>query len=464
LGTGGVRVLLSPQPVAERRSSGSASREDWPSPLGSESSRVAHLLRRATFGVTSAELEAALQEGFDGTVERLIETPAQEPSPLISPADPTLGHDLEGDELQKWWVRHLLSTSTPFAERMTLLWHGHFTSDLEKASVLFMYWQNLTWRRMALGKLDAMLREVTLDPAMLLYLDLADSNASDPAQPPNENYARELMELFTMGPGNYREGDVKAAAKALAGWTTPPPDGQVEVVVDQATGARESVDVWYEQRPGVFAPDAAYTGEVSYLGKRGRLQLDDIVDQIVQQPATARFLARKVATQFISNRPDDRTVSEIAESFSRSGYDVKTLMRAAFMSPEFSAPASYRSLVKSPVDFMVSAARALRIAPEDGAELVVGFGDATGQSLFQPPNVAGWPPNGAWISPGMLLARFNFVGQLLDAAPELPAAGEAAQLHLDGVLGEATGRRLAGAASDRERWLVVLTSPEFNLK
>src|ERR1700737_3882660 len=221
-------------------------RPDWHSPLDSEQARIAQLLRRATFGFTAHDLEAAIHDGFERTVGRLIETSAAEPPSVIPPADPLRGTMLGGDKLQRWWVEHMLSTPTPFAERMTFFWHGHFTSDIDKVDNPFIYWQNLTWRRMALGKLDAMLRQVTVDPAMLTYLDLAGSDASDPAQPPNENYARELMELFTMGPGNYTEADVKAAARALAGWTTPPPDGQVEVVVDEATGARDKVDVWQQ--------------------------------------------------------------------------------------------------------------------------------------------------------------------------------------------------------------------------
>jgi uncharacterized protein (DUF1800 family) len=267
-----------------------------------------------------------------------------------------------------------------------------------------------------------------------------------------------------MGPGNYTEADVKAAARALAGWTTPPPDGQVEVVVDEATGARDKVDVWQEQKPGVFAADMAYGGQVTYLGRKGRLLLEDVIGQILASPATARFLARKVASNFIAPRPREETVRQIADRFRDSGHDVRALMRAVFTSPEFGSRASYRSLVKSPVEFMLSAVLALGAVNRDSAELVVGSGESTGQSLFQPPNVAGWPANGSWISPSMLLGRFNFVSQLLDAVPKLPSAQDAAGLHLDGILGDSTARRLSRGASDRERWLVILTSPEFNLK
>lgn len=439
-------------------------RPQWTSPLESEDARIAQLLRRATFGVTPAALDAARSRGFRATVDALLEGSPAEPPALVSPQDLLQGAQIDGGDLEQWWLRHMISTSTPFAERLTLFWHGHFTSSLDKVDPLFMYWQNLTWRRLALGKFGQMLRSVTVDPAMLTYLDLAQSSASDPAEPPNENYARELMELFTLGPGNYTEADVKAAARALAGWTTPPPDAQIEMVVDQQTGATASTDVWIEQKPGVFDPELAYNGEVTYLKKRGKLGLDGVVDQILAQPATAAFLAHKVAAQFISPAPAEETVRELANRFRSSGYDFRALMQAALTSPEFVAADSYRSLVKSPVELMVSAALALGAGAKESAELMVGYTDPAGQSLFQPPNVAGWPLNGSWISPSMMLARFNFVGELLNAVPGLPPASDAEKQHLDGVLSDPTRHRLANATSDRERWLVVLTSPEFNLK
>ena len=436
---------------------------DWISPLGSESARVVHLLRRTSFGSTPAQLESALADGFSRTVDRLIETNAVEPPQLAAASSP--GGRFAIAQLQQWWVDHMLSTPTPFAERMTLFWHGHFTSDYRKAGDnTFMYWQNLTWRRIAFGKLGEMLAAITVDPAMLTYLDLTDSDASDPAQPPNENYARELMELFTLGPGRYSEADVKAAARALAGWTTPAPDTQIEVVVDEKTGAKSSFDVWYEQKRGVFNPEQAYDGEITYLKKKGRLDLSGVVDQILAQPAAAPFLSRKLAAQFISPAPGKQTVQSLADAFRTSGYDLETLTRAALTSTEFGHPASYRSLVKSPLEFMLSAAIAVGAGARQSAELIANYGDSSGQSPFQPPNVAGWPQNSAWISPSMMLARFNFVSELLESVPSLSSARGAEKVQLDGVLSDPTRRRLIKAGSDHDRWLVILTSPEFSLK
>src|SRR5881396_2272349 len=228
---------------------------DWVSPLAKESARVTHLLRRATFGATDAELDRALSEGFARTVERLIESPFVEPpvfptpaaprpsaSPSLSPrasasarpspsasakpsasAAPSMAAgaaspspsapavltnttSINIGNLQGWWLDWMTKSPTPFAERMTLFWHGHFTSDYRKVGTNSpaIYWQNLTWRRMALGDLRSMLLKVTPDLAMLRYLDLAASTG----RAPNENYARELLELFTMGVGSYTEDDV----------------------------------------------------------------------------------------------------------------------------------------------------------------------------------------------------------------------------------------------------------------
>src|SRR6202521_2959156 len=237
---------------------------DWISPLASESARVMHLLRRATFGYTPAQLDAALSAGFNKTVDALIESKPSEPPTLAEATKP--GGRFAIGKLQQWWFDHILTTTTPFAERMTLFWHGHFTSDYRKAADdTFMYWQNLTWRRMALTNLRSMLMQVTVDPAMLRYLDLATSTG----QSPNENYSRELMELFTMGAGNYTEDDVRESAKALAGWQEPPPDSYATVTVDKVNNVTRRLPVYSTPKPGVFNPKRAFQGAVTYLGKSG---------------------------------------------------------------------------------------------------------------------------------------------------------------------------------------------------
>src|ERR1700681_3669799 len=269
VGVGAVRLLGGSMQSLAKPKTGTAL--DWVSPLGSESARVMQLLRRTSFGYTPAHLETALSDGFSKTVDRLIETTPPEPAPFAAAATP--GGRFNISQLQQWWLDHMLTTPTPFAERMTLFWHGHFTSDYRKvADDTFMYWQNLTWRRMSLTNLRPMLMQVTTDPAMLRYLDLATSTG----QSPNENYSRELMELFTMGPGNYSEEDVRQSANALAGWQLPQPDSTATVTV--ATGVTRQPPGYSTQRPGVFNARRAFKGTVTYLGKTGSLDTQGVVD------------------------------------------------------------------------------------------------------------------------------------------------------------------------------------------
>jgi len=431
---------------------------DWVSPLGSESARVMQLMRRATLGYTAAQLESAQSDGFNKTVDRLIESKPVEP-PLLAAASTPGGRFAVG-QLQQWWIDHMLATTTPFAERMTFFWHGHFTSDYRKtADDTFMYWQNLTWRRMSMTDLRSMLMQVTTDPAMLRYLDLATSTG----QSPNENYSRELMELFTMGPGNYTEDDVRESAKALAGWVVPAPDSFATIVVDPTTNVTRSLPVYTTQKIGVFNPRRAFKGSVTYLGKSGPLDAQGVVDRILQQPATAAFIASKVAQNFVTAAPATAYVNRLADQFRRSKYDIKTLMRAVFTSPEFSAARSYRTLVKTPTEFMLHAARALEA--NGLSRLIATAGSGMGQTLFDPPDVSGWPNNQSWISSSTVVERVNFVtAAIARAGGALPSASGAVRTHLDGVLSPQTASLLNQAADDRARWFITLASPEFQLK
>ena len=456
VGVGVVRLLGgSMQQIATPRR---ATTTDWISPLKSESARITQLLRRTSFGYTAAHLEAAMSEGFSKTVDRMIETAPAEPPALAAANTP--GGRFPIVQLQQWWIDHMLTTPTPFAERMTLFWHGHFTSDYRKAADdTFMYWQNLTWRRMATTDLRSMLMQVTTDPAMLRYLDLATSTG----QNPNENYSRELMELFTMGAGNYTEDDVREGAKALAGWQLPQPDSMATVMVDKNNNLTRRLPVFSGQKTGVFNPRRSYRGSITYLGKAGQLDTQGVIDRILAQPATAPFIANKVAQHFVTARPSASYVKSLGDTFRRSKYDIKTLMRAVFTSPEFAADQSYRSLVKTPTEFMVHGARVLGLASL--SKLIANAGSGMGQSLFDPPDVNGWPNNESWISSNTVVERVNFVtAALAQVKGALPSPADAIHRHLDGVLSPQTAGFLNQAADDRARWFITLASPEFQLK
>jgi uncharacterized protein (DUF1800 family) len=487
---------------------------DWISPLAKESAKVTHLLRRATFGATDAELDRALSEGFARTVDRLLETPLVEPpvfpppvarpsaSPSMSPrasasasakpsasaptrpsaagattaptptsapittftvrpsptAAPSMGAatpsaspgapavmtnttSINIGNLQSWWLDWMTKSPTPFAERMTLFWHGHFTSDYRKVGTNSpaIYWQNLTWRRMALGDLKSMLLKVTPDLAMLRYLDLAASTG----RAPNENYARELLELFTMGVGSYTEDDVKAAAKALAGWRLPM---RTEPTL----------------QTGIFDAKRAFAGAVTFLGKTGPFNTEGVVDTILAQDATAPFIVRNLVTSFVTPSPSDAYVARLADRFRRSRYDTKLLMRDILTSPEFVAPETFRSLIKSPTDFMVSAAKALGATNLSGT--IRQYGSTLGQNMFDPPSVAGWGDGASWISSNTILQRANFVSAALGTLRTAPSAARAHERHLDSVLAQGTVNELNLARDDKSRWFAVFASPEFQLK
>ncbi len=424
--------------VARDAVPGAAARTaDWTTPLAQETARITHLLRRATFGAGPADLEAAFSLGYGKLVDRLVETPPAEPPPV-----PGMGGGVDVGALQQWWVNHILASPTPFAERMTLFWHGHFTSDYLKVGTdqPYIYWQNLTWRRMALTDLGSMLMQVTIDPAMMRYLDLATSTGRSP----NENYARELLELFTMGAGSFAEDDVRAAARGLAGWRLP-------MASDNS-------------RVGVFDRRRAYTGgQLTFLGRTGAVDTKGVIDGILASPATATYLVTKVVHHFVSPAPEARYLNRLADEFRASSYDLKTLMRSVFLSPEFvEGPSVYRSLVKSPLEYMVSVLKALQ-APQL-SRLVLDAAANMGQIPFDPPDVGGWPNNDSWISSNTVIARVNFVISVLGRLRSVPPAGNVHQLQLDGVLSPVTAKMLDQANDDRTRWMIVLMAPEFNLK
>ncbi len=453
---------------------------DWISPLGSEAAKIAHLLRRTTFGASDAELDRAFAEGFARTVDRFLETPpaeppelaAQQPRPTATPrpspspsaspsvmplpavaspsaspaatAAPAMTNQspVRINDLQAWWIDWMIKTPTPFAERMTLFWHGHFTSDYRKVGTNSpaIYWQNLTWRKMALGDLKTMLLQVTPDLAMLRYLDLGASTGRNP----NENYARELLELFTLGVGNYTEDDVKAASKSLAGWRLP-------------------MRTESSARIGIYDAARAYKGgPVTFLGKTASFDTPMVMDQILAQGATATYIVRELVSTFVHPAASPAYVNALADRYRRAGYDTKSLMRDILMSPEFVSPEAYRVLIKSPTEFMVSSAKAL--GATNISRVIVQYGSTLGQNLFDPPSVAGWGEGPSWISSNTMLQRANFATAALSQLRTVPSAAKAHERQLDGVLAQGTIDELSASRDDRSRWFAVLASPEFQLK
>ncbi|HEX3604908.1 MAG TPA: DUF1800 family protein [Candidatus Dormibacteraeota bacterium] len=432
----------------------------WESPLGSSRGLAAHLLRRTGFAASETELDAAASMSYDDLVDHVV---SQRPDVPAAPRD-----TVRYAQVAAWWYGHMATTSAQFPERMTLFWHGLLTSDYRKSAQLpFMYQQNQLFRRLGTGDLRSLLLGVTYDPAMIRYLDLDQSTA----KAPNENYSRELMELFTLGAGNYSETDVREGARAFSG---------IRITAQDASGSQVryqrqkgmTAQQFQQQLSAMIAQGLTFRGVVmarqhdggqkTYLGRTGTLGPEEAIDTILAQPACATFLATKALTYFAVPQPSSSLVSSVAGQFRDSHHDLRTLMRAILRSDDFRAASAYRSLVRSPADYLVAAMRSTGMTQLGTACVQAGAG--MDQVLFDPPTVGGWPQNASWLSSSSLLARLNFAQALVARGGSLPDAGAAVHTHLDGVVSPDTAAVYNASQTNGDRWYALLSSPEFHLK
>ncbi|MCX8099594.1 MAG: DUF1800 domain-containing protein [Casimicrobiaceae bacterium] len=398
--------------------------------MGIEEAR--HLLERTGFGVAPAEVarfarlrrEQAVDELLARVQRRAVVAPPAWAEryervfrPDMTPEERQQANRREllerGLELRAWWVAEMLATPSPLTERMTLFWHNHFATSQQKVrSAYLMYRQNVLLREHALGNFAVLLRELAKDPAMLIYLD----GAQNRRDAPNENFAREVMELFTLGEGRYSEQDVKEAARALTGWS-----------VDLETGQ-------FRFRPALHDP-----GEKTILGQRGRFTGEDLVRLLAEQPATAEFITTKLWREFVGEPlPEDRAeIERLAAAFRTSGLELKPLVRGILLSERFWLPERRGTLVKSPVDLVIGTLRGFGVVVEDPMPFAIVLRQL-GQDLFAPPNVKGWPSGEAWLTTSTLMARKSFLDRLF-RAEEQPMLGSR--------MSEAQGGRVAGSAS-----------------
>jgi uncharacterized protein (DUF1800 family) len=388
---------------------------------------AAHLLNRAGFGGTPADITKLQKLGLDAAVESLVNyekapdpTPAPEwaqPDPdrlkayaearefrrKMQAATPEERRELEAKarevrrmrqrsqgqqmvELRGWWLARMAKGPRPLQEKLTLFWHGHFATSVQKVKdAYFMYLQNETLRRHASGNWLAMLKDVTKDPAMLIWLDQAQSRK----QQPNENYAREVMELFALGEGHYTEKDITEAARAFTG-----------LVLNRL---EQSSD---------YRPAAHDGGEKTVLGSTGRLDWEDVLEQIVAQPQAPKFICAKLWSFFAAENPSEELVNALAAVFRKHDNEFKPVLRAIFRSEEFYAEPVMRTQVKSPVQWLVSSTRLLeRDLPP--APVATNMLANLGQNLFAPPNVKGWDGGVTWITTNNLLERYNLAEALV---------------------------------------------------
>ncbi len=292
---------------------------------------------------------------------------------------------VEGKKLQDWWVDHMLKTRSPFLERMTLFWHNHFPSSIDKTQqVNFLHQQNLLLRRYALGNFRTMLHAIAKDPAMLVYLDGYISTKDEP----NENFGRELLELFTIGLGHYSENDMREAARAFTGWS-----------IDDSTGRY------------VFRSKDHDHGIKTFLGKRGNFTGEHIINILLQHPRTAERIAEKMWHEFINiSKPDQRVIKQWAHVFRGSNYDIPSLMKAVFNSPAFWAEENRGALIKSPIELTIGTLRALPYTP-NRLDITHNL-NIMGQGVFAHPSVKGWAGGKDWISTQSLLRRSSMMTSL----------------------------------------------------
>jgi uncharacterized protein (DUF1800 family) len=376
--------------------------------------KAAHLLRRAGFGGTPAQIDFLAGLGRDDAVKYLVdfERVAEEQIPLELQRYRGMVRGLrsmdrdarqkkrmalqQAGQLQfarvtRWWVETMVSSPRPLQEKLVVFWHGHFTSGFrEVKSSSALYDQNQLFRRRAHGNFRDLLLDVTEDSAMILYLNTQQNRK----RKPNENYARELLELFTMGAGNYTERDIKEAARAFTGISIDPDSGKA----------------MYRSRQHDY-------GEKTFLGRKGDHEPADIIDIILEQPATAEFLARKFWAFFAYESPSDEIIRDLAGVLRKNKYDIKPMLTAMFASDEFYGERARFTHIKSPIELLVGTMRVLEIPPLDTEGMVVGL-RSMGQMPMQPPNVKGWDGGATWITSSTLFNRFNVLGKVISGTSD----------------------------------------------
>lgn len=419
---------------------------------------VAHVLRRATFGPTRAEIDAGAGQDLPAVVAALVRPLGADPTATPLPTfaeDPYFGRTQQMTreerrraqqasreqltDLADAWLLRMVTARHQLAEKMVFFWHGHWATSAQKVkSATLMRGQLATFRRLGRGDFAAFARAMVRDPALIFWLD----GQRNTRKAPNENLARELMELFTLGIGAYGEADVKAAAKALTGWT-----------IERASGR------------AVFVPNRHADGTTTILGVTRDFDADSLVDLLVHQEAHARFLAARLWHRFGSVEPlPDATRDRMVAAYG-AGHEVDAMLTALFTDERFAATKG--QLVKQPVEWAVGAIRQLGIAQSDvrgkpGRQILNGV-RAMGQLPLRPPSVGGWPSGAAWLTTSSLQARMRVAAQLAAAAPQPPKdIDELARMLAVGTWTDRTRQALAAAKGKPQRLITLaLVSPEY---
>jgi uncharacterized protein (DUF1800 family) len=355
--------------------------------------KVAHLHRRAGFGATWTELLRDREAGPDASIDRLLHPP--QPTTEETEAIEAMRRMASPDLLKVCWLHRILYWPDPLREKLTLFWHGHFATSIKKVgSVGLMDRQNETLRTHALGSFAALLEAVIADPAMLVWLDGATSKK----EKPNENFAREFLELFTLGTGQYTERDIREAARAFAGWVRHDSSGR------------------FLEPAVVRDPAQVDEGPKSFLGREGRWGQSDIVQITLARPEAATFLARKLYRWFVSEAgtPGPELIEPLSDELRRNEFAIGPIVEIILRSKHFYSRSVYRQRIKSPVEFSAGLLRMLEVPrPALNPLALAAACDAQGQELFAPPNVGGWVGGTVWINSNTLLERTNWAADII---------------------------------------------------
>ena len=344
-----------------------------------------HLLWRTGFGASADEIQQVAQDGLDKTLDRLLNPPKE--SAEFTKADALLRQAAFDSgsiaDLKTWWLHRMVASANPLVEKLTLLWHNHFaTSNAKVNSVPLMAAQNDALRRESLGSFRKTLHDMAKDVAMLVWLD-SNSNRK---RHPNENFAREVMELFSLGVGNYSEHDIQEAARALTGWHV------------------RNGEFWFN----TIQHD---TGEKVVFTKRGNFDGGDVVELCLEHPACPRFLAFKLLRQFVEPSPSKEHIDALADRIRQHNFEWRPILRELFSSCLFFAESSRQSIIKSPVELLLGAVRQFKAKPN--LQSLARSSAELGQDIFEPPTVKGWDGGRLWISSTTLIQRANFATALL---------------------------------------------------
>ena len=370
---------------------------------GTDLALIAHLMRRAGFGATRPELDHYLARGYEATVENLLH-----PKDVSLPdEDIVRRYHVDQNSLmliesaQAYWLYRMINTRNPLEEKMTLFWHGLFATAYGKLNhAKAVVNQTNTFRRVGLGSFQSLLVELSRDPAMIFWLDNKDNHKDAP----NENYGRELLELFSMGIGNYTEDDLKACARAFTGWTIANADYM------SIRASRDSV--WPHGRLDwqfAYQPEDHDGDTKTFLGQTGAFNGEDIIDIVCQQPATAWFIAGKLYRFFVADEPDETAIQILADEFQDSGGDIRSVMRRLFLSDFFKAEKARFARVKSPAELVAGTARLAGSYSSTSWDIVERAAEANfmGQEVLNPPTVEGWHTGNEWVDTGTLVERVN---------------------------------------------------------